>query len=64
VAAIATAHGGRAAVSTRPQGGALFRIELPLLEAPVGRPGDAALPTRPEAQPVSQARGSGPDTET
>jgi two-component system OmpR family sensor kinase len=35
VAAIAAAHGGRATAGAAPRGGASFRVELPLLVAPV-----------------------------
>ncbi|MCA1656724.1 MAG: HAMP domain-containing histidine kinase, partial [Actinobacteria bacterium] len=49
VAAIAEAHGGRASAEGRPQGGALFRVELPLLveeKAAAGPGPPAAVPPR------------------
>jgi two-component system sensor histidine kinase KdpD len=43
--AIAQAHGGRLTASNRPGGGALFRLTLPILEAPTASP-EPAPPER------------------
>ena len=58
VAAIAAAHRGRATATNRPEGGAVFRIDLPILqEAPSGAPPEAdaepgeAEPGEPDAEP-------------
>jgi two-component system sensor histidine kinase KdpD len=51
--AIAQAHGGRLTASNRPDGGAVFRLTLPILEPP------ATTPAEPEEGTTPSQRGVG-----
>ena len=61
VAAIAAAHGGKAAAANRPEGGAVFHIELPILqEAPPAETMATCRPeSAPQAWPAPKASGDG-----